>query len=186
MWRYQRFGGWLCRQQCRRTLVALSICGLLITGCAPVTGDAVRDARRMLGLEPTPLMHTDQPAPPTIDGFVQITGMAQARRLEFQDPHTGRTQVITNTQTIWQFVSLLTTPPQQITADPMRPGPRDPFKVTIVAGSPERIMTADYNPATATLLLHNTPDAHWRLHYVGSYTVPSAFGSALFATLGVP
>lgn len=59
MWRYQRFVGWLCRQQCRRTLVALSICGLLITGCAPVTGDAVRDARRVLGLESAPLMHSD-------------------------------------------------------------------------------------------------------------------------------
>jgi hypothetical protein len=156
-------------------LAAVLVLMSSIAGCSALPSD--RQVKQFLGLERT-FAHNDVPSPPSPDAYVLQLGMGQTRRIVVhQQP--GRSQhEVTDPQAIASVLAVLRAGPQAI-ASPASPPLEDTLQLDFVAGPPERVVTAHYNPKTQTLQIYNIPTAAWPDHAVSTYTLPPAFGTAL-------
>jgi hypothetical protein len=156
-------------------LATLLTIALTAAGCSALPSD--RQVRQFLGLERT-FAHNDVPSLPSPDAYVLQLGVAQTRRV-IVHRQPGRSQYeVTDPQVIASVIAVLRAGPRAI-ASPGSPLLDDTLQLDFVAGPPEHVVTAHYNPQTQTLQLYNTPTAAWPDHAVSTYTLPHAFGTAL-------
>jgi hypothetical protein len=148
---------------------------LSTAGCSALPSD--RQVRQFLGLERT-FAHNDVPSPPSPDAYVLQLGMAQTRRI-IVHRQPGRSQYeVTDPRAIASVIAVLRAGSRAI-ASPGSPPLDDSLQLDFVAGPPQRVVTAHYNPQTQALQLYNTPTAAWPDHAVSTYTLPQAFGTVL-------
>jgi hypothetical protein len=110
--------------------------------------------------------------------YVLQLGMAQTRRI-IVHRQPGRSQYeVTDPQPIASVIAVLRARSRAIASSGSPPLDAS-LQLDFVAGPPERVVTAHYNPQTQALQLYNTPTAAWPDHAVSTYTLPPAFGTAL-------
>lgn len=156
-------------------LAATLTLALSAAGCSALPSD--RQVKQFLGLERT-FAHNDVPSPPSPDAYVLQLGMAQTRRIIVHRQPGHSQYEVTDPQTIVSVIAVLRAGLRATAAPGSRPL-EDSLQLDFVAGPPERVVTAHYNPQTQALQLYNTPTAAWPDHAVSTYTLPAAFGTAL-------
>jgi hypothetical protein len=162
----------------RRMLVQLATLftlALSVAGCSTLPSD--RQVRQFLGLERT-FAHNDVPSPPSPGAYALQLGLAQTRRIVVQR-QPGRAQYeVTDPQVIASAVAVLRAGSRAAAPDESPPL-QGTLQLDFVAGPPERVVTAHYNPQTRRLQLYNTPTEAWPDHVVSTYALPPTFGTAL-------
>jgi hypothetical protein len=165
----------------RYVLTALVLVTLLITtACAAVPGEG--RVKQFLGLEQS-FAHNDVPAPPTSGAFVLQFGMGQTKRIVIRGQKDAVLGEVTDPRAVQAVLAVFrsgTTTRFAGNADVQQA----PFQLDFLIDTPERLVTAHYNPASHTLQLYNLPTAAWPDHAVASYAMTPAFGAALQAALG--
>lgn len=123
--------------------------------------------------------------PPTLQDYVQQADLAAVSRIEFVDPRTQETRVITHERTIRRIIDLFrTTVPPADTTPSGRQVERS-FLLVLSAPDQGRVVSAEYHPRTQHLQLANVPNGMWPVKLTGQYNVPPNFGQALFTILEI-
>lgn len=163
-------------------IVRLLVGGALLLGtsaCASVPNE--QQVKQFLGLERS-FAHNDIPAPPTPSAYILQLGMSQTQRLVVREAQNAKQYEITDPRTIQEVLHVLRTGSTSLTTnDGLTPA--SALQLDFIAGSPERIVTAHYNPASGMLQLYNIPTPAWPDHAVATYAVTPTFGAALLHVL---
>lgn len=157
------------------------VLALSATGCTTLPGEY--QVKQFLGLEQT-FPHYDVPAPPTSAAYVLQLGMGQTRRIIVRAQPGAQQYEVSDPLTIQAVLGVLRAG-SLATVPASLQNPQAPVQLDFVIGSPERTVTAHYNPANQTLQLYNVSTPAWPDHAVGAYTVSPAFGAALLEALQI-
>jgi hypothetical protein len=152
---------------------------LSASGCGALPGE--RQVKQFLGLE-QPFAHNDVPPPPSPSAYVLQLGMSQTHRIVVR-ARPGRPQYeVTDPQVIAAVITVLRAGPLTTAAADAGTA-QEPLQLDFIAGPPDRVVSAHYNPRSQILQLSNVPAAAWPDHAVGRYTMAPGFGAALLDIL---